>query len=308
MPVPLDADIRRDLEEIDFRLRVVLPEDYQETYETLEPKPMRSAGLVYGEDGRVAWDRIWRSFCDLALAGGPPHRGSLLRPATPSEETDVRYRGVVEEICRGVRLVTGLRAYESPVRGWVQVDCHTEEMAGWLLRALTAENIAARAEGLALALPAGPDFRVDKEIKNVVTSIAKTCHYWLDHMPPAQHGAIADLFVTLSREAPLIEPAWTSHRAEIDTLANAAADSIRRETGLPVEQRRAPDALGVACGSVRTAIWMMRALIVGNVLARREDRTVLVPLDAARDPDGTRVATAVIHVHRLAVADETLSP
>jgi sirohydrochlorin cobaltochelatase len=32
-----------------------------------------------------------------------------------------------------------------------------------------------------LFLPAGPTFRLDKEIKNVVTVIAKTHHYWKEH-------------------------------------------------------------------------------------------------------------------------------
>ena len=41
-------DDRRELEELDLRLRVLLPETYQDTYETLEPKPMGSAGLKYG--------------------------------------------------------------------------------------------------------------------------------------------------------------------------------------------------------------------------------------------------------------------
>ena len=39
---------------------------------------MRAAGLKYDADGKVAWDEIWGSFCDLAMAGGPPHKGKLL--------------------------------------------------------------------------------------------------------------------------------------------------------------------------------------------------------------------------------------
>jgi len=30
-------------------------------------------------------------------------------------------------------------------------------------------------------LPAGPAFRLDKEIKNVITVVAKTHHYWTEH-------------------------------------------------------------------------------------------------------------------------------
>jgi len=55
-------------------------------------------------------------------------------------------------------------------------------MAAWLVRAIVVENVAVRSEGSALDLPAGPDFRLEKEIKNAVAVIAKTCHYWLEHM------------------------------------------------------------------------------------------------------------------------------
>jgi sirohydrochlorin cobaltochelatase len=33
-----------------------------------------------------------------------------------------------------------------------------------------------------LLLPAGPQFRLEAEIKNVVTAVAKTYHYWKEHM------------------------------------------------------------------------------------------------------------------------------
>ena len=70
---------------LDARLRTLLPPLYQDTYEDMQPVSMGSAGLKYGPDGRVAWDEIWQTFCDLALAGGPPHRGTLLEAATPAE-------------------------------------------------------------------------------------------------------------------------------------------------------------------------------------------------------------------------------
>jgi sirohydrochlorin cobaltochelatase len=33
-----------------------------------------------------------------------------------------------------------------------------------------------------LFLPAAPSFTLDKEIKNVVTVVAKTHHYWTEHL------------------------------------------------------------------------------------------------------------------------------
>ena len=119
------------------RIRTLLPELYQDSYETLQPTPMRSAGLKYAADGQVAWDEMWGTFCDLALAGGPPHKGALLGPGVESDiDADFdRYDEAAEEICRGIRLVTGLRAYVSPDPGWVRVSCQGDAMAGWLLRA-----------------------------------------------------------------------------------------------------------------------------------------------------------------------------
>ena len=59
--------------------------------------------------------------------------------------------------------------------------CENEEMALWLLRAILVENVSVRREGRTLFLPVGPAFRIDEEIKNVVTAVAKTHHYWAEH-------------------------------------------------------------------------------------------------------------------------------
>ena len=56
---------------LDFRMSTLLPAQYEESTANVQPLPMRSAGLKFGTDGKVAWDEIWQSFCDLAMAGGP---------------------------------------------------------------------------------------------------------------------------------------------------------------------------------------------------------------------------------------------
>ena len=119
--------------QLELRIRLLLPEQYQDSYQDIQPVPMRSAGLQYDPDGNVAWDRIWGSFCDLAMAGGPPHKGALLEPGTQAEIDAQfgRYDEVVDEICRGIEMVTGLRAYPSPTPGWVSVTCLGDAMAGW---------------------------------------------------------------------------------------------------------------------------------------------------------------------------------
>jgi hypothetical protein len=300
------VDDRQALETLDARLRTLLPEEYRDSYEEVQPVSMGSAGLKFGADGQVAWDEMWGSFCDLAMAGGPPHKGTLLEPGTQAE-VDAhfsRYDEVADEICRGIRMVTGLRSYVSETPGWVAVTCLGDGMTGWLVRAIVMENVAARGRGAILELPAAPHFRLEKEIKNVVTVVAKTCHYWLGHMPRDQQGAIAELFVAMAADSPLVEPDLSPRDVRRDDrgLAARVAALIQRDTGLRPSPHRCAGWLGLDCPSVRAAVWMMRALVTRNVLSRREGTTLFVPLNAGTDPGGAVVAGAVERIHRWAAA------
>ena len=268
----LDAT-RVALDKLDARLRILLPEQYQESYESVQPVSMGSAGLKFAADGQVAWDEMWQSFCDLAMAGGPPHKGALLAPGDPVEiaANQEPYDKVADEICRGIWLAADLPAQPDTLPGWVRVQCHNSTMADWLMRAIVMENVAARSSGVMLYLPAAPHFRIEKEVKNVVTVIAKTAHYWMGHMSRSQKTLIADLFRTMSLESPLIEPpiaGWSTWR-------------------------------GVECASVAAAVWMMRALVAFNVVSRREQRTLLVPINEDQDPGGTIVGRATARVQQL---------
>jgi sirohydrochlorin cobaltochelatase len=301
----MDDQDQKALEALDSRLKILLPETYQDSYEAVEPKPMRSAGLKYDTSGAVAWDEIWGSFCDLAMAGGPPHKGKLLEPGiqTDIDRQFARYDAVAEEICRGIKLVTGLRSYVSPTPGWVSVTCTGDAMAGWLVRAIVMENVAARHGGAILELPAAPHFRLEKELKNVITVIAKTCHYWMGHIPPEQQRAIAELFVTIGRESPLVTSRFADPPSQATgPLAAAMAAAIHRNTGLPRSEHRYAEWLGITCRNVRSAVWMMRALVASNVLARREESVLFVPVNPAADPQGRIVSSAVARVHRWASA------
>jgi sirohydrochlorin cobaltochelatase len=306
----MTAEDREALDTLEVRLKAILPEAYQESYEDVQPVSMGSAGLKYGFDGKVAWDQIWGSFCDLAMAGGPPHKGTLLEPA-PRAAIDAQpdqYREVVEEICRGVTLVTELEARPSPNPGWVRVTTHDDTMAGWLLRAIVMENVAARAEGPLLDLPASPAFRLAKEIKNVITVIAKTCHYWTGHMPWAQQRTIAALFATLAEESPLLEPAdaptaagrkFEQEFSASDSAINAARPDFPLPHGLRFSNHRYHGWLGVECPSVRAALWMMRMMVAANILARREGAALFVPINPVDDPGGEIVAEAIARIHHL---------
>jgi hypothetical protein len=271
---------------------------------------MGSAALRFDAGGNVAWNEMWASFCDLAMAGGPPHKGTLLEPGARAEieAHPERYRAVVDEICRGVTMVTSLPAHASPVAGWVRVSCFNHGMAGWLLRAIVMENVAARVDGSALDVPASPHFRIEKEIKNVITVLAKTCHYWMGHTPLPQQLAIRQLFAALAEETPLVEPASIeggSAGSERRTAERMAA-AIHGETALHSSAHQYRGWLGFECPTVRAAIWMMRMLVVHNVLSRREGTVLFLPVNPVQDPDGVRAANAMVRTHRFAAANGVL--
>ncbi len=170
----------------DSPLLDILPPRYQSQLPSAAP--MGAAGLKFADDGSVAWDEIWTDFCDLALAGGPPHRGNLLEPINPAtiEANPEGYEKTLTELERGLAMVTGLPIVQSENPGWIGIACDSEEMALWLLRAIVVENITVRREANVLYFPAGPDFRLEREIKNVVTVVAKTTHYWQEHIAGQQ--------------------------------------------------------------------------------------------------------------------------
>jgi cation diffusion facilitator family transporter len=161
---------------------MMLPPRYQDFTPTAAP--MGAAALEYDAEGQVAWDEIWTGFCDLALAGGPSHRGTLLEPVNPAivALNPSGYQKVLAELRRGITLVTGRNVVESPAPGWIGMKCDSEDMALWLLRTIIVENVTVRREGNVLYFPAGPAFQVEKEIKNIITVIAKTNHYWQEHI------------------------------------------------------------------------------------------------------------------------------
>jgi hypothetical protein len=295
------------LEALEVKLRAILPEQYRDSYEDVVPVSMGSAGLKYDSDGRVAWDQIWGSFCDLAMAGGPPHRGTLLQPATIeaiSANPEAQLR-VIEEIRRGVSLVTRLPVQPAADRSEVGVQCRSVGMAGWLVRAIVMENIQARHEAEILFLPAGPEFRLAKEIKNVITATAKTCHYWTEHMSSEQHESIDAMFSDGSAHSVLLEPASATQMENDPESYQKVVDAVTREitarTGRVCFANRYVGWIGIDCPNVRTAIWLMRAMTVENILARREDTVLFLPAHPRFASDGrtTRLVETVERLHQL---------
>jgi hypothetical protein len=245
---------------------------------------MGFAGLRFGPDGRVAWGEIWTSFCDLALAGGPPHRGSLLEPPPPEEvrADPNRYREVVIEIARGIWLTTGLPVLLEAAPGWVAVDCLSEEMAAWLCRAVIAENVFARQARHLLSLPAGPRYRLEKEIKNVVVTLAKTCHYWTRHMAASNQAEAASIMGGRPGGNALLEPATPEEaRARSEDYRVAAQrtlHAVREVVGFSEVTSQSPGWVGWRCADEMMAAWIMRALIAENIVARREGDVLFLPV------------------------------
>ncbi len=289
-------------EVLQARLRTMLPERYDPAEDEIQPVSMGSAGLKFKEDGTVAWDDIWGSFCHLAMAGGPPHRGMLLEPGTPDEigREPGRYRQAAEEICRGIRLITRLESKPARSPGWVRVECTGAGMAGWLARAIAMENVSAHCDGAALFIPAGPAYRLEKQIKNVIVSVAKTRHYWSEHMPEDQRNAVTELLATMAVECPLMQPENLSHGSMAEALVEEAVHTIEQGTGLQVASRTYVGWLGVECGAIRTAIWMMRMLAASNVLTRREGTLLFVPVHSGLDRRAEEITRRLAAVHALA--------
>jgi cation diffusion facilitator family transporter len=179
--VTIHLDPAYQYEKMQVAASDILPPRYQINLPSAAP--MGAADLKYDAEGNAAWDEIWTGFCDLALAGGPPHRGTLLEPVNPEiiAADPEGYARVLSELERGIRMITGLSVIRSDTPGWIGLVCESEDMALWLLRAIIVENVSVRRENQILYFPAGPDFRLDKEIKNIITVIAKTTHYWKEH-------------------------------------------------------------------------------------------------------------------------------
>ena len=145
--------------------------------------PMSAAPFIWREDGRPDWGNMWQGFCELALFGGPPHRGeesALHAPAAPSEKPTSESEAIAE-IQRGIFETTGLKS-ETAEPGWLAVQCDSTRMAAWLCATILLENVDARCEGDRLLVPASPDFELKDQVKSVITVLAKTHHYWSAHL------------------------------------------------------------------------------------------------------------------------------
>ena len=272
-------DLAEELAALDARITAFLPPRYQHCYTAVAPNSMGSAGLKYGPDGKVAWGEVWTTFCDLALAGGPPHRGKLLEPvaeAVVAAQPEL-YAAVVAELERAIGLTTGRDVVAGYAPGWVGVRCGSVAEAAWLQFAVTAENVSARRRESVLQLPAGPAFQVEKEIKNVVVALAKSHHYWDGHLTTSQR----DLAGPIVWE-PAVRTETALHPAESEA-AVVEVERALRAAGVATAPRRYPGWVGVQLANDEEAVWILRAVLVERVIARREGRVLYFPVGAHRN-------------------------
>lgn len=145
--------------------------------------PMSAAPFLLRDDGRPDWGAMWGSFCELALYGGPPHRGpdSPLRAPEGADSAMASDQAMVDELRRGIWETTGLYA-EPTGPGWLAVTCDSRRMAAWLCATIILENVEARVEEDRVLVPAGPGYRLEDEVKSIITVMAKTHHYWQAHI------------------------------------------------------------------------------------------------------------------------------
>jgi sirohydrochlorin cobaltochelatase len=132
---------------------------------------------------------MWSGFCELALFGGPPHRGedsALMANGHPALKAGASPEfDAIAEIGRGIYETTGLESGAID-DGWLAVRCESRKMAAWLCASIILENVDARCEGDVLYVPAREDYGLKNEVKSVITVVAKTHHYWLEHVAAQQ--------------------------------------------------------------------------------------------------------------------------
>ena len=249
---------------------------------------------------------IWGSFCDLAMAGGPPHKGALLEPGNEGGD-----RRAVRSLRRGRR--GDLPRHQDGDRPARVSSPRLPAGSASRVRRRDGRLAAARhRHGERRGSPPRRDARTAgvrrtsasrrKSRTSSPSSPRPATTGWAT-CPRDQQQAIAELFVTMAGESPLIEPDLSSPDSD-ERAASWPRASLTdpASTGLQRSNHRYPGWLGLECPSVRAAVWMMRALVASNVLSRREGTVLFVPVNPATDPRGVNVAGAVERVYRCAAA------
>jgi hypothetical protein len=79
---------------------------------------------------------------------------------------------------------------------------------------------------------------------------------------------------------------------KIETPANGS-NAREDATGLRITKHDYANWIGLDCVGVSSAITTMRRLVASNILCRREDTAISLPLNPGADPQGARIARSV---------------
>jgi hypothetical protein len=256
---------------------------------------MAAAPFVWRADGRPDWRSMWTSFCELALFGGPPHRGpeQALRGSPTEDAGTAPDPATMAELRRGIRETTGLHS-ELAAPGWIAITCESRAMAEWLGTAIAPENVEVRVEDDRVLLPAGPRFRLDDEVKSIVTVIAKTHHYWAMHRGNARDGVAGPFTVGVGGaddgKTALIDSLrrrYGRRRAVVASPAQAVEVNDHAVELVLVELGEDGPAPGARGEMVDATIGVLTASALANAL-RHGDRTLdawhLLVVGTAREP------------------------
>lgn len=113
-------------------------------------------------------------------------------------------------------------------------------------------------------------------------ALAKMQHDWGGHLTAAQQAlAVEDIW----------EPATPAEAAAAPADHAPAASQVEddlRAAGLPTSPRRSIGWICIETPGEEDAVWLLRAVLVEQVLARREDHVLYLPVGAT--PDARQVA------------------
>lgn len=148
-------------------------------------KPMASAPFVYDEQGRIAWDKMWESYCYLAKDGGPAHRGEAQKIEKVDRDMlsvakNSNFSKISEEALRGVSLIL---PYPIKIdnKGWLIISLVSENVAKWFCEVINEENVVCEQHEKDIYLPLNDTFDIDHDVKSIITVAGKAHHYWTKH-------------------------------------------------------------------------------------------------------------------------------
>jgi hypothetical protein len=161
--------------------RSLMPDPWQEVAQDLTQgeahhgglggEAVSATGLAMGRVGAMAAADASLE-ADLASAPISPQAALLVEPV-PAAEAQAQHdqqTTVLATLSRGLHLLTGLPVVESPVPGWIGIRVPDPI---FMLRAVVVQGILSRRRGDVLWLPAGPAFAMRREIRSVLTAVAK---------------------------------------------------------------------------------------------------------------------------------------